>query len=163
MMKTTRVAQLLAVSAALLVPAASATAAPPTAVHDEELYAASEACAYPITVVADGKAGSIELPHNPRYAAITPSPGLRITVANAQDATRTVTVNATGAFRYVALPDGGTEIRAGGHNLLYGLPGIGATALATTGPVTVTISADGVPTAVDVSRARVRDLCAELS
>lgn len=51
----------------------------------------------------------------------------------------------------------------GGHNLWYGLPEIGGTALATSGPVMVIISPDGVPTVLDVSRARVRDLCAELA
>jgi hypothetical protein len=47
-----------------------------------------------------------------------------------------VTVNSTGAFRFVTLPDGGLEIVAGGgHNFLHGVPEVGATALATTEPI----------------------------
>ena len=150
--------------AALLALVPPATAEPPTPVDPTpELLAAGEACQFPISVVGTGKAGGIDLPHNPRFFAIEPSPGLKLTVTNLDDPANTVTVNASGAFRYVALPDGGTVIRASGHNFLYALPGIGATALATTGPITITISADGEPTAIDVSRARVRDLCAELA
>ena len=164
MIRTARAIHVLALSAVLLTPAASATAAPPTHVDPApELYTADEACSFPISVTAEGKAGSIDLPNNPRFVAITPSPGLKVTVTNLDDTTKTVRVNATGAFRYSVLPDGGTEIRAGGHNLWYGLPEIGGTALATSGPVTVIISPDGVPTVLDVSRARVRDLCAELA
>ena len=164
MTQRTRTIPLLVLSAALLAPMSSATAEPPTPVDSTpQVFAAGEACSFAISVVSRGKGGYIELSNNPHFFAIAPSPGLKITVTNLDDPTNTVTVNATGAFRYVSLPDGGTEIRAGGHNLFYGLPGIGATALATTGPVTVSISADGVPTSVDVSRARVRDLCAELA
>lgn len=76
---------------------------------------------------------------------------------------KSVRVNATGAFRFVDRPDGSVEIRAGGHNVLYGVPSVGATALATSGPITLVFSAEGDLVAIDVSRARVRDLCAELS
>jgi len=155
---------LMVLAAALLSPVPSATSAPPTPVDPTpEILAAGEACAFPISVVASGKAGSIDLPNNPRFSAITPSPGLRITVTNLSDPSNTVTVNATGAFRFVDLPGGGTEIRAGGHNFLYGAPGVGATALATTGPVTLVVSPDGELVGMDVTRARVRDLCAELA
>lgn len=163
MIRPTRTIPLLVLSAALLAPVPPATAQPPTPVDPTaEILAAGEACQFAISVIATGKEGSIDLPHNPQFFAIAPSPGLKLTVTNLDDPSRSVTVNATGAFRFTALADGATLIRASGHNLLYGLPGLGATALATTGPVTITISSDGVPTAVDVSRARVRDLCAEL-
>jgi hypothetical protein len=53
-------------------------------------------------------------------------------------------------------------IRAGGHNFLYGVPEVGATALATTGPIEVEVE-EGEIADMDLTRARVRDLCAELS
>ena len=163
-MRMTRAIHVLALSAVLLAPLASATAAPPRSVDPApETFLAGEACSFPISVAAAGKAGSIDLPHNPQFVAIAPSPGLKATVTNLADPTRSVTVNATGAFRYSLLPDGSTRIQVGGHNLWYGLPEIGGTALATSGPVTVIISPEGVPTVLDVSRARVRDLCAELA
>lgn len=155
---------LMVLAAALLAPMPSATSAPPTPVDPTpEIFAAGEACAFPISVVATGKGGFIDLPRNPRFSAIAPSPGLKITVTNLNDPEKSVRVNATGAFRFVDRPDGSTEIRAGGHNFLYGEPGIGATALATTGPVTLVNSPDGDFVGMDVSQARVRDLCAELS
>jgi hypothetical protein len=51
---------------------------------------------------------------------------------------------------------------AGGHNFLYGVPEVGATALATTGPITVQVE-NGEIAAMDLSGARVRDICAELA
>lgn len=164
MSRPARAIPIVVLSAALLAPLPPATAEPPTPVDPTpEVLAAGEACQFAISVTSTGKVGGIDLPNNPRFFAIAPSPGLKLTVTNLDEPANTVEVNATGAFRYVALAGGGTVIRASGHNLLYALPGIGATALATTGPVTITISADGEPTAIDVSRARVRDLCAELS
>lgn len=155
---------LMALTAALLTPVTSATGAPPTPVDPTpEIIAAGDACSFAISVVATGKEGFIALPGNPQFSGIAPSPGLRITVTNLSDPDNTVTVNATGAFRFVDLPDGSTEILASGHNFLYGEPGIGATALATTGPITLVISADGDFVGMDVSQARVRDLCAELA
>ena len=67
-----------------------------------------------------------------------------------------------GAFRFVALPDGGLEIRAGGHNFLYGVPEVGATVLATTGPIVVQV-VNGEIAGMDLSGARVRDLCKEIA
>lgn len=155
---------LLVMTAALLAPAPSATAEPPTPVDaTPEILAAGEACPFAISVVAAGKAGFIDLRNNPQFSAIAPAPGLKITVTNLSEPDNTVTVNASGAFRFVDLPDGSTEISAGGHNFLYAQTDIGATALATTGPVTLRVSADGDFVGMDVSRARVRDLCAELA
>ena len=155
---------LMVLTAALLSPVPSATAEPPTPVEPTpEILAAGEACSFAISVVATGKSGFVDLPNNPQFFLVVTSPGLRITVTNLSDPDRSVTVNATGAFRYVDLPDGSTEIRAGGHNFLYGEPEIGATALATTGPITLLISADGDFAGMDISQAQVRDLCAELA
>lgn len=151
-------------AAALVASVPSATGAPHTPVDPEpEIIAAGDACSFAISMVATGKEGFIDLPHNPQFSGIAIAPGLRLTLTNLSDPEKTVTITATGAFRYVDLPDGSTEIRASGRNFLYGEPGIGATALATTGPVTLTISADGDFVGMDVSQARVRDLCAELA
>ena len=114
-------------------------------------------------ITKGGNSGFIDLPNNPQFSAITPSPGLRVTVTRLASTERTVTANATGTFRFVDLPDGSLEIRAAGHNVLYGYPDVGATALATTGPVTLHLAADGELVGLDLSRARVRDLCAELA
>jgi hypothetical protein len=154
---------LLVLTAALLVPASAATAEPPTPVDSTpEVLAAGEACEFPISVVFTGKEGFIDLPNNPQFSAIAPAPGLKATVTNL-DTGNTVTVNASGAFRFVEQPDGSTLILAGGHSFLYGEPSFGVTALATTGPITLTISPEGDFVAADLSRARVRDLCEELA
>ncbi len=164
MLRPVRSISLMVLTAALLSPVPSATGEPPTPVDPTpEIIAAGEACSFAISVVATGKEGFVALPNNPQFSGIAPSPGLRVTVTNLSDPDKSVTVNATGAFRYVDLSDGSTEIRAGGHNFLYGEPEIGATALATTGPVTLLTSADGDFAGMDVSQARVRDLCAELA
>ena len=141
---------------------ASATGAPPDPVSSTETFAAGEACPFAIEVVTKGKSGFVDLPNNPQFFGIQTSPGLRITVTNLSDPSKTVTLNATGAFRFVALPDGSLEIRAGGHNFLYGVPGVGATALATTGPIEVLV-VNGQIAEMDLSGARVRDLCEELA
>ena len=51
---------------------------------------------------------------------------------------------------------------AGGHNFLYGVPEVGATALATTGPIEV-LAVNGQIADMDLSGARVRDFCEELA
>lgn len=98
----------------------------------------------------------------PQFSFIAIAPDLRVTVTNRSDPSKTVKINATGVFRFVTLPDGGLEIVAGGHNFLYGVPEVGATALATTGSIEVQV-VDGEIGAMDLSGARVRDLCAELA
>lgn len=154
---------LLLLTAALLAPGASAAGAPPTPVDPSpETFAAGDACPFAIEVTFEGKEGFVDLPRNPQYLGIANSPGLRATVTNLSGPRKTVTVNATGAFRYTALPDGGLEIRAGGHNFLYGVPGAGATALSTTGPITLRVVNDEL-VEMDLSGARVRDLCGELT
>jgi hypothetical protein len=154
---------LLVLTAALLAPGASATGAPPTPVDPSpQILAAGEACPFAIEVTAEGKEGFVELPNNPVFQAIGNAPGLRVTLTNLSDPSKTVTVNATGAFRFVVLPDGGLEIRAGGHNVLYGDPEVGATALATTGPIVLEV-VEGEIVGMDLSGARVRDLCEELA
>ena len=154
---------LLILTAALLAPASAATAEPPTPYDPTpEVFEAGEACAdFPVAIVFIGKGKYMELA-NPQFTAIGPSPGLKATVTNL-DSGETVTVNASGAFRFTEQPDGSEIIRAGGHNFLYGEPDIGATVLSTTGPITLVNSADGDFVAMDISRARVRDLCAELA
>lgn len=155
---------LLVLTAALLAPGASATGAPPTpADPSPQTFAAGEACPFAIEVSFEGKEGFVELPNNPVFFAILNAPGLRATVTNLSDPSKTVTVNATGAFRFVALPEGGLEIRAGGHNILYGFPEAGATALATTGPIEFDVDETGAIVDMDLSGARVRDLCEELT
>lgn len=164
MSRPTAFVSLLVLTAALLAHAPSATAEPPTPVDPApEILAAGEACSFAISVVATGKEGFVDLPDNPHYSAVAPAPGLRLTVTNLSDPGNTVRINATGAFRFVDQPDGSTVIQASGHNFLYGETSIGATALATTGPVILRISAEGDFVGMDVSRARVRDLCAELA
>lgn len=153
---------LLVLAAALLVPAASATGERPGPVDDAETFAAGEACPFPIRVAFEGKGGAIDLPNNPKFFGIATSPDLRVTVTNLSDPSKTVTANATGAFRFITLPDGGLEIVAGGHNFLYGVPEVGATALATTGPIEVQV-VNGEIAAMDLSGARVRDICEELA
>lgn len=152
---------LLVLAGALLTPGASATAAPPTPVDTTETFAAGEACTFPIEVAFEGKGGAIDLPHNPTFSGMATSPDLRVTVTNL-DTGKSVTVNATGVFRFVTTPDGGLEIVAGGHNFLYGVPEVGATALATTGPITVQV-VNGEIAAMDLSGAQVRNICAELA
>lgn len=164
MLRPTATLSLVALTAALLAPVSAATAEPPTPVDPApEVLPAGEACAFPISLVATGKEGFVSLPNNPRFSGIAPAPGLRITVTNLDDPDNTVTVSATGAFRFIDLADGTTEILAGGHNFLYGETDIGVTAFATTGPVTLSLSVDGDFVGLDASGARVRDLCAELS
>jgi hypothetical protein len=153
---------LLVLTAALLTPGGSATGAPPGPVDQAETFSAGEACSFPIKVAFEGKGGAIDLPHNPHFSGIATSPDLRVTVTNLSDPSKKVTVNATGAFRFVTLPDGGLEIVAGGHNFLYGVPEVGATALATTGPIEVQV-VNGEIGAMDLSGARVRDICKELA
>jgi len=152
---------LLLLAAALLTPGASATGAPPTPVSDTETFAAGEACPFAIEVVTTGKSGFNDLPNNPQFFGISTSPELQITVINLSNS-KQVTVNATGAFRFIALPDGNLRIVAGGHNFLYGVPQVGATALATTGPIDVLV-VDGNIAAMDLSGAQVRDLCEEVA
>lgn len=152
---------LLVLAAALLTPGASATAAPPSPILTTETFAAGEACSFPIKVVRQGKEGFIDLPNNPQFSFITTAPTERVTVTNL-DTGKSVTVNATGVFRFVTTPDGGLEIVAGGHNFLYGVPEVGATALATTGPITVQV-VNGEIAAMDLSGAQVRNICAELA
>jgi hypothetical protein len=152
----------LVLTAALLTPGASATGAPPTPVSTTQTFAAGEACPFPIEVVSEGKSGFADLPNNPQFFGISTSPDLRITVTNLSDPSKTVTVNATGAFRLIALPDGNIKILAGGQNFLYGVPEVGATALATTGPIEV-LAVNGEIAEMDLSGARVRDLCLELA
>ena len=147
---------------ALPTPGASATGAPPTPVSSSETFAAGDACPFAIEVVTEGKSGFADLPNNPQFFGISTSPGLRITVTNLSDPGKTVTVNATGAFRLVGLPDGGFKILAGGHNFLYGVPEVGATALATTGPIEV-LAVNGQIAEMDLSGAQVRDVCEELA
>jgi hypothetical protein len=166
-MNVRRAAVGIAVGAAVTLTAAlthgaSATGAPPTPVSSTETFAAGEACPFPIEVLTEGKSGFADLPNNPKFSGIAPSPGLRITVTNLTDPSKTVTVNATGAFRFVDLPDGSFKILAGGHNFLYGVPEVGATALATTGPIEV-LAVNGQIAEMDLSGAQVRDLCEELA
>jgi hypothetical protein len=151
---------LLMLTAALSTPGA-ATGAPPSPVDQAETFAAGEACPFPIKVAFKGKGGAIDLPNNPNFSGIATSPNLRVTVTNLTDPTRTVTVNATGAFRFTTRPDGSLDIVAGGRNFLYGVPEVGATALATTGPIKVKV-VNGEIAAMDLSGARVRDICAEI-
>lgn len=153
---------LLLLTAALLTPGASAMGAPPTPVLTTDTFAAGDACQFPIKVVSEGKGGSIDLPNNPQFSGIATSPTLRITVTRTDVSGKSITVNATGAFRFITLPDGNFRIVAGGHNFLYGVPGVGATALATTGPIDVLV-VNGNIAAMDLSGAQVRDLCQELA
>ena len=152
----------LVLTAALLIPNTSATGAPPTPVDVTETFAADAACEFPIEVVSEGKSGFNDLPNNPQFVGIQTSPTLRVTVTNLNDPTKTVTVNATGAFRFVPHPDGSVTILAGGHNFLYGVPGVGATALAITGPIEVLVVNNQIA-AMDLSGAHVRDLCEEIA
>ena len=160
--RSAAIAALAVALTALFTPGASATGAPPTPVSSTETFAAGDACPFAIEVVTQGKGGFIDLPNNPQFFGIAPSPGLRITVTNVSDPNKTVTVNATGAFRFVDLPDGSFEILAGGHNFLYGEPEDGATALATTGPIAFHV-VNGQIAEMDLSGARVRDLCEEVA
>jgi hypothetical protein len=148
---------LLVLSAALFTPGA-ATGAPPVDVDKADIKNAGEACEFPIMVASFGKEGQIALPNNPKYPFITTAPTLRVTVTNL-DTGESVTVNATGTFRFTAE---GT-IEAGGHNFLYGEPQAGAGALATTGPIVIELNKKNQIASVDLSGAQVRDICAELA
>jgi hypothetical protein len=154
---------LLVLAATPLAASSSASGAPPEPVDPSpQEFAAGEACPFAIEVASEGAGGYNDLPDNGRFDFITTSPRLRITVTNASDPEKTVTVNATGAFRFVELPGGALEIVAGGRNFLYGVPEVGATALATTGPIEVLVE-DGDIAEMDLSGARVRDLCDEIA
>jgi hypothetical protein len=152
---------LLVLTAGVLTPVASA-AAPPDPVDQTQTFEAGDACPFPIEVAFAGKGGNIDLPNNPNFSGMATSPDLRVTVTNLSDPSKTVTINATGVFRYTLLPDGSVNIVAGGHNFLYGVPEVGATALATTGPIKVQVVNDDIAE-MDLSGARVRDICAELA
>lgn len=154
---------LLILTAALLTPGGAATGAPPSPVDASQTLLADEACPFAIEVTFEGKGGNIDLPHNPNFTGIATSPDLRVTVTNLSDPSKTVTVNATGAARTFALPNGRTLVRAGGHNFLYSVPEVGATALATTGPIELVLDANNDIATMDLSGARVRDICAELA
>jgi hypothetical protein len=148
---------LLVLTTALFTPSA-ATGAPPVDVDLAETFKAGDACEFPIMVATFGKSGQIALPNNPKYPFISTSPTLRVTVTNLET-DETVTVNATGTFRVTAE---GT-IEAGGHNFLYGVPEVGAGALATTGPIVVELDKKGEIASINLSGAQVRDICAELA
>ena len=162
MRRSIRAIPLLLLAATALAPGASAGGSPPAPFTLTETFAAGEACQFPIEVLTVGKSGVADLPSNPRFFGISTSPGLRITVTNLSDPDNAVTVNATGAFRFVALSGDDFKIVAGGHNFIYGFPSAGATALSTTGPIELTI-VNGLIAQMDLSGARVRDLCAELA
>ena len=153
---------LLLLTAAMLTPGVSASGAPPTPVSMSQTFGPGDACPFAIEVVTEGKSGFNDLPNNPQFSGIATSPTLRITVINVSNPSKKVTVNATGAFRFVDLPDGNFRILAGGHNFLYGVPQVGATALATTGPIDVLV-VNGNIADMDLSGAQVRDLCEELA
>jgi hypothetical protein len=152
---------LLALTAALLTPAGAATAAPPGPADSTVTKAAGEACAFPIQVDTTGKFAVIDLPHNHHFSQIVTAPAQQITVTNL-DTGKSVTLNTTGAFRYVRSSGTADVIQAGGHNFLYGVPSVGATALATTGPIELTVANNNI-TSMDLSGARVRDICQELA
>lgn len=100
MIRPATTVSVLVLTAALLAPAPSATAEPPTPVDPTpEIIAAGEACPFAISIVATGKEGFVDLPNNPQFSAVAPAPGLRLTVTNLSDPDNTVRVNATGAFR----------------------------------------------------------------
>jgi hypothetical protein len=155
---------LLALTAALLTPGGAATGAPPVPPEPPTTTkAAGEACAFPIQVDVTGKIGFIDLPHNHHFTAIQTAPGQRTTVTNL-DTGKSVTFNTTGAFRVVSSSGGVDVIEAGGHNFLYGEPQAGVTAFATTGPIEFTaVDNHIVEKGLDLSGARVRDICAELA
>ena len=155
MRRSGSISALLALTATLLTTpgAASAAGAPPQPVNLTETFDAGEACLFPIKVVTTGKSGFIDVPNNPTFFGITTAPNSRVTVTNL-DTDESVTVNATGAFRFVTLDDGGLQILAGGQHFLYGEPQNGAGALATTGPIVVQV-VDGVIGSVDLSGAQV--------
>jgi hypothetical protein len=153
---------LIALTAALLTPSA-ATGATPEPVDVTLTFAAREACSFPISIAVTGKEGFNEVPNNPTFTGgIATAPGERITVTNLSDPSKMVTVTASGTFHWIELPGGQLQIVASGHNFLFAEPEAGVSALATTGPIEVLI-ADGHIARVDLSRARVRDLCAELA
>lgn len=152
----------LVLTAGLLTPGASATAARPTPVEKVETFPAGGACSFPIEVVTVGLSGEIDLPNNPNFDFISTAPNLRVTVTNLSDPSKTVTINSTGAFRFKTLPDGSLRILAGGRNFLYGVPEVGATALATTGPIEVLVVGTDIAE-MDLSGARVRNICAEIA
>jgi hypothetical protein len=154
---------LLALTAALLTPGGAATGAPPPGPVDPTpvTKAAGEACAFPIQVDTTGKFAIIDLPHNHHFSAIQTAPAQRITVTNL-DTGKSVTINTTGAFRYLRSSGSADVIQAGGNNFLYGVPSVGATALATTGPIVVTVANNEI-VSMDLSGARVRDICNELA
>src|SRR5262245_22657786 len=110
MRRSIRAIPLLLLAATLLAPGASAASARPEPVQLTETFAAGEACPFPISVVTVGKSGFADLPSNPTFFGISTSPGLQITVTNLSDPGNAVTVNATGAFRFVALPGGAFKI-----------------------------------------------------
>ena len=142
MRRSTSSSALLVLTAAASLPApgvASAAGSMPGAVDLIETFDAGEACSFPIEVHTTGKSGFIEVPNYPTFSGIATAPNARVTVANT-DTGESVTVNATGAFRFVTTADGGLQILAGGKNFLYGVPEVGATALATSGPISGQIS-----------------------
>ena len=157
---------LLALTAALLTPGASAVAAPPTPADvNNTTREAGQACAFPIAVTFTGKQGFNPVPNNPQFpGGIVTAPGQMVTVTN-RDTGGSVTVNTNGVFRLTPNPDGTTTIVAGGNNFLFGEPQLGVTALATTGPIKLVanLNTGRIVEPPDLSGARVRDLCAELA
>jgi hypothetical protein len=88
---------LLAV-AALLVPVAQATAAQPGAVPtplEPGPFTVEGLCDFPVILEFSGKAGEIDLPGG---AVIFTGPGQMVTITNAEDPSKSVTLSITGTF-----------------------------------------------------------------
>jgi hypothetical protein len=157
MIRFTRLSLTAFVVGALLAPA-TAQATPP-ATGEPTLIPAGVVCDFDVLVTFTGTTHSQSVDNNPRWQQILASPGFVPTIANAEDPSKSVTLNGTGLFRFSTHSDGTSTLFATGHNLLF-YPEIGFTLTATTGPVEVHLDADGLATSVDLSRAsHVVDVC----
>lgn len=96
-----------------------------------------------------------------RFFQIVTAPAQRVTVTNLENG-KSVTAGITGVLRYTGSSGGEDSAVASGNNFFYGVPSVGATAVLTTGPVKLSVANNNL-TSLDLSGARVRDVCAELA
>lgn len=110
---------ILAASALPVTELARAGGSPPQPVDSTPflLPASINGCGFDYWVSLSGKSGRINLPGG---NFILTSPGLHVTLTNANDSTKTVTLNVTGSSRYSTDQNGNFIVKATGRNAFFG-------------------------------------------
>lgn len=139
---------------ALVASPKAASAAPPDPADDT--FTERGLCDFPVRFEVSGKAKLIELPDG---RAIAISPGLRVTLANLEERTNSVSYVITGAFHIRELTDGRLVVVATGRNLLFD-PSFGM--FLTIGRFTFKVNEDGSTTRPK-GEGRMIDVCRRLA